>query len=151
MPSIKEFFVELLEYSHHCNQAIGTILCDVHHNIPEKSVLLFHHILNAQSIWNSRIQPGLTSFEVWQKHDQQKCLQIDRDNLRDSTRIIDELDMDMMIEYTNTRGNTFRNSVYQIVFHIINHSTYHRAQIAAQLKQVGIEPPISDFIIHKRR
>src|SRR5262249_221456 len=29
--------------------------------------------------------------------------------------------------------------------HIVNHSTYHRGQVASKLKQFGIEQPITDF------
>ena len=29
--------------------------------------------------------------------------------------------------------------------HIVNHSTYHRGQVASKLKRLGIEPPNTDF------
>ena len=29
--------------------------------------------------------------------------------------------------------------------HIVNHSTYHRGQVASKLKRFGIEQPVSDF------
>ena len=29
--------------------------------------------------------------------------------------------------------------------HIVNHSTYHRGQVASKLKLFGIEQPITDF------
>ncbi|WP_081413715.1 DinB family protein [Eisenibacter elegans] len=32
------------------------------------------------------------------------------------------------------------NSAQEVFFHIINNSTYHRAQIATELKQQGINP-----------
>ena len=29
--------------------------------------------------------------------------------------------------------------------HIVNHSTYHRGQVASKLKRHGVEPPLTDF------
>lgn len=40
--------------------------------------------------------------------------------------------------------------IKDIMFHIVNHSTYHRAQIATELKDHGIEPLKTDYILYKR-
>jgi len=29
--------------------------------------------------------------------------------------------------------------------HIVNHSTYHRGQVASKLKRLGVEQPLTDF------
>jgi uncharacterized damage-inducible protein DinB len=34
---------------------------------------------------------------------------------------------------------------WAVLRHIVNHSTYHRGQIASKLKRFGIEPPNTDF------
>ncbi|QLH28398.1 MAG: hypothetical protein HWD63_02710 [Candidatus Parvibacillus calidus] len=36
-----------------------------------------------------------------------------------------------------------------IIFHIINHSTYHRGQIAMEFRQSGLEPLNTDYIFYK--
>ncbi len=33
-----------------------------------------------------------------------------------------------------------------VLRHVVNHSTYHRGQIASKLKQFGIEQPATDFV-----
>lgn len=42
-------------------------------------------------------------------------------------------------------GRTFTLPRWAILRHVVNHSTYHRGQVAAKLKRFGIEPPNSDF------
>jgi uncharacterized damage-inducible protein DinB len=42
-------------------------------------------------------------------------------------------------------GRTFTLPSWAILRHIVNHSTYHRGQIASKLKRFGIEPPTTDF------
>jgi uncharacterized damage-inducible protein DinB len=34
---------------------------------------------------------------------------------------------------------------WAILRHVVNHSTYHRGQVASKLKRFGIEQPITDF------
>jgi uncharacterized damage-inducible protein DinB len=42
-------------------------------------------------------------------------------------------------------GRTFVLPPWAILRHIVNHSTYHRGQLASKLKRFGIEQPITDF------
>ena len=42
-------------------------------------------------------------------------------------------------------GRTFTLPRWAILRHIVNHSSYHRGQIASKLKRFGIEQPITDF------
>ena len=35
---------------------------------------------------------------------------------------------------------------WAVLRHIVNHSTYHRGQVASKLKRFGIEQPATDFI-----
>lgn len=42
-------------------------------------------------------------------------------------------------------GRTFALPRWAILRHIVNHSTYHRGQVASKLKRFGIEQPNTDF------
>jgi uncharacterized damage-inducible protein DinB len=42
-------------------------------------------------------------------------------------------------------GRTFTLRRWAILRHIVNHSTYHRGQVASKLKRFGIEQPNTDF------
>jgi uncharacterized damage-inducible protein DinB len=42
-------------------------------------------------------------------------------------------------------GRTFTLPRWAILRHIVNHSTYHRGQVASKLKRFGIEQHITDF------
>jgi uncharacterized damage-inducible protein DinB len=44
----------------------------------------------------------------------------------------------------------FSNDIKSIIFHVINHSTYHRGQIASEFKQNGLDPMVTDYILYKR-
>ena len=71
-------------------------------------------------------------------------------NYEHSLHILDKFDLTATMSYTNSKGQTFSNSIRDILFHVINHSTYHRAQIATEFKQNGLEPLVTDYIFYKR-
>ncbi len=51
---------------------------------------------------------------------------------------------------TNTKGMTFTFTYAQMMQHIINHSTFHRGQLATLIRQLGIRPPQTDLIAYYR-
>ena len=147
---MKQFFEELFEYSHHFNQKLWDIFNDSPNKISEKAVELYNHILNAHHIWNNRIELKQTTFGVWETHLFPDLKVIDKASYEQTLFILDKSDLNDKVSYTNTKGQTFNNSIRDILFHAINHSTYHRAQIATEFRQNGLEPLVTDYIFYKR-
>lgn len=147
---MKENFLELFEYNHHFNQKLIELVLTHKMVISEKTQKLVNHLINAQQIWNARIL-NLEQFEVWQINDWAELSKIDANNYETTLKIVNEHDLDFVIEYTNSKDETFSNKIKDVLYHVINHSTYHRAQIATDLKQNGIEPINTDYIFYKRR
>jgi len=147
---MQDFLRELLLYGHHINQQLCTIIIDNPDKVSDKSLGLFNHILNAHHVWNNRIQPRETPYGIWEMRPDSEFKLIDTRNYEHSLQIIDDLNLNDIIEYSNSQGNIFQNCVRDIVFHIVNHSTYHRGQIASDFKQSGITPLVSDYIHYKR-
>lgn|SRR5690554_1729311 len=147
---MKEEFKELFTYNNHFNQKLIALLSENLQSISDKNLRLINHLVNAQQIWNARITSE-EEFEVWQVNKWEELLRIDNENYSKSIEIIDSSKLDNIIEYVNSKGIKFSNKIKDILFHIINHSTYHRAQIATELKNCGIEPINTDYVFYKRK
>src|SRR5690606_41841818 len=113
------------------------------------SIILVPYTTLFRSIWNSRIL-GERTFQVWQINSWESLEQIDRENQAKSLKIAEEADLDKIVEYSNSTGAMFSSKIKDILFHIVNHSTYHRAQVAVELRQSGIDPISTDYIHYKR-
>jgi len=148
---MKAFFKELFQYNNHYNQALITVLVENPKNASEKSIKLLSHILNAHQIWNNRIEPGQPSYERWEVHQIQTAGEIDKKNFEHSMRILDTFELSQPIQYVTGKGQKFNNSLHEILFQVINHSTYHRGQIATEFRQSGIEPLLTDYIFYKMK
>jgi uncharacterized damage-inducible protein DinB len=44
------------------------------------------------------------------------------------------------------RGRTAVLPPWAVLRHVVNHATYHRGQVAAKLKRLGVDPPSTDLI-----
>ena len=117
----------------------------------DRARYLFSHILNAQHIWARRVLGEAPQYGVSELHPMEEYESISAANISDLRRIRSEVPGNRTIRYTTSLGETFENQAEDILYHVINHSTYHRAQIATDLRQSGIEPPVTDYVILKRQ
>jgi uncharacterized damage-inducible protein DinB len=51
---------------------------------------------------------------------------------------------------TTSKGETYTHVYWHAIQHMVNHSTYHRGQIVAMLRQLGVQPPRTDLILFYR-
>ncbi|MDC6390919.1 DinB family protein [Maribacter sp. PR1] len=147
---MKAFFHELFDYNFFCNKRIIDE-CVAMQQVPDKTQELFSHILNAHHIWNARILMKTSEFNVWDRHNVKDWSDIHYENQRTSFEITTNADgFDKRIDYENSEGRLFTNTLQDILFHIINHSTNHRGQIAMDFRKNDIEPIVLDYVFYKR-
>ncbi|MHB8753582.1 MAG: DinB family protein [Candidatus Acidiferrales bacterium] len=86
--------------------------------------------------------PDLVSLRSrWQK--------IESDLLK-FVRALSAADLDRVVTYRNTKGNSFSDRIWQMLQHLVNHGTYHRGQITTLLRQLDATPVATDLIAFYR-
>ena len=146
---MKAYFLDFLEYTNHYNNVMIDLFLGNEEQFSDRAIGLLNHTINAHQIWNARILKN-EEFDVWQINNSKELKEINNNNFVVSQRILEDYDLSFNVDYHNSKGINFKNSIAEIFFHYINHSTYHRGQINQLIKQSGIEPPISDYIFYKR-
>jgi len=58
--------------------------------------------------------------------------------------------LDRPVAYTNLRGETFTQPLWQLLRHVVNHSTYHRGQLTTMLRQLGHGAVATDLVLYFR-
>jgi uncharacterized damage-inducible protein DinB len=53
-----------------------------------------------------------------------------------------------VVEYKNVKGEIWRYPLWQQLHHVVNHSTYHRGQVATMLRQLGATPAATDLLVY---
>jgi len=52
-----------------------------------------------------------------------------------------------VVRYTNQRGEVWEYPLWRQIYHLVNHSSYHRGQATNLLRVLGAQPPITDFLV----
>jgi uncharacterized damage-inducible protein DinB len=54
------------------------------------------------------------------------------------------------IRYSNSQGAACSTPIWQVLLHLASHGAYHRGQVATMLRQAGVKPPGTDFLMFYR-
>ncbi len=57
-------------------------------------------------------------------------------------------DLKRPVTYDNPPGTRWTYDLGHMLQHLVNHSTYHRGQVAAMLRQLGTIPPATDYLVY---
>jgi uncharacterized damage-inducible protein DinB len=147
---------QLLNYNRWANETILRRLEELGQSLPHSSLRLMSHIVNAQSVWSQRIKSEPLIVGVWDEHDLERCKQLNEETLRVFKAALDRLgdspgdSLDRVMAYKTTSGAAFESTLHEIFLQVFTHGSYHRGQIAMDLRQNGLEPVNTDYIIFIR-
>jgi uncharacterized damage-inducible protein DinB len=152
---MKTYFEKLFNYDKYANALIFYAINAA--GEPDKPVQLMAHLLAAQIIWLSRclLQPT-PNVELWpplgdKRFDFPAIIEANHHMWITSLNMWKETDFDKIVRYQSLKGDSYENQLSDIIAHVINHGTHHRAQIGQLLKQAGVENlPNTDYIFYLR-
>lgn len=142
----------LFEYDRWANgrmfEAVDTLTDDQFASLRETLA----HIAGVEWIWFQRcngISPRSTP--DWMENPT-------RDGLRTRLRAIEEDwqrfvetlrddDLARVVDYLHIDGRTGSRKLVHLLQHVVNHSTYHRGQVATRMRQAGGTPIGTDFLL----
>jgi uncharacterized damage-inducible protein DinB len=148
---MKEYFLKLYQYNAWANSRV--LNCLQRQQVEdEKMLTLMGHIVAAQFLWLHRVK-GLSPPDVklWGNYKLDQLKTMAEDAGKKWLQFVESQDnFNRELSYKNYVGEFYTNNVEMIMIHLVNHSSYHRAQIAMLLRQKGLEPINTDFITYDR-
>jgi uncharacterized damage-inducible protein DinB len=61
---------------------------------------------------------------------------------------LSDADLEVVVAYTNAKGEEWRYPLGRMMQHVVNHSTYHRGQVVTMLRQLGAVAPSTDLLYY---
>lgn len=109
-----------------------------------------YHIWDAEYIWLQRLYGK--SLQHWPSKQfgnevpignfvqvSEELLELVRENSDDWLNVV--------CNYSNTKGQEFATPRFHVLQHLMNHSTFHRGQLVTMLRNVGVEELVSTDLI----
>jgi uncharacterized damage-inducible protein DinB len=121
---------------------------------PDPSCLaLFAHVLAAEHVWLARLKGETPRHPVWPALPLEECAGLVQANQRELTAYAAALapaDLARDVTYRNSAGQEYTSTIEDILLHVCLHGSYHRGQIAWELRKGGGVPMPTDYIAFVR-
>src|SRR3954470_8435705 len=117
--------------------------------IPPETLATYGHVLGAEQVWLARVKQEKPGLAVWPQLTLEQCPEVVRANgaaYREYLDTLSESGLEKEVPYTNSAGHSFRSRVDDILLHVVMHGSYHRGQIASQVRRAGGAPSPTDYI-----
>ncbi len=120
----------------------------------ERTRKLMAHIAGAELLWYERLLGRPQSMPVWPDLTLEQSAELVEAmalRWREYLAGLTPEALQAVKGYTNSRGEPWKNTVQDVLMHVVMHSVYHRGQIAAAVRAEGGQPAYTDFIEVVRR
>jgi uncharacterized damage-inducible protein DinB len=112
------------------------------------------HIMTVQDVWYGRIHGDQRTMQRAADFPTKEDIRRHWDTIEQLWRgYVERMTEDTLMEVVvakTSRGEIFHERVWEIIMHLVNHSTDHRAQLLAAMHKVGAETMPQDWILYSR-
>ena len=148
-----DHFTDMLEYDSDVN---GQVLQQLRglSSVSDRTRDVFVHMLTAKQVWITRLRGADSAgIDIWPSIELGECEQLINDNRRVYRQFLGEIsdaELSETIRYKNSKGTAYKNTVRDVLQHVLIHGGYHRGQIARAVREAGGEPLVTDYIMYIR-
>lgn len=113
----------------------------------------YAHILGATETWLARLERRASGLAVWPEIEPAEAALLTERVHAGYAAFLHDLTVlraSLLVAYTNSAGQTFENSVGDILLHAALHAQYHRGKVNLLLRHAGRAPAPTDYIAFVR-
>lgn len=144
-------FLRQLDYAQWCHSRLLPALQPVYATDSYTQTTL-SHIALAQQVWAARLaHMPLAPMDIFVPlpwHEATTLLHSTTHSLIQMLQQQPDTWPQEPLPHQNMKGESYTVPVHDILTHLLNHGTHHRAQLLSQLKRLGHQPPVLDYIAY---
>jgi uncharacterized damage-inducible protein DinB len=147
--TFQEFFSEKFEFDLHANLAWTAQFEASEDALSPYLIQSMSHIINVHHIWNSRLLHSDQESLEWDVLPISFMERLHRANFQATMDFMENYSLEEKINYHDSEGVALEKPILDILYHILYHSNYHRAQIAKETRDLGLPVVSANFIVFK--
>lgn len=146
---MKELILKQMQFEYWANFELLQTLKQAN-PLNERALLLFSHINSANLIWLNRLKEEVVLTGLFQERTLSECEDLLVENNTNWTTYLEniaETELDKITTFNFPIDDTIRTiSKKDAIFHITNHSSYHRGQILSLIKDSVENLPMLGYV-----
>lgn len=146
---MKAFFTDKFEYDYLSTKKWCEHIEQHEDDVNEFIRKAISHVINVHHIWISRIHGKEIESHTWDRLPISHWISLAQDNYRKTIDYLEQLELTEKINYHDEEGVKLEKMTIDVLYHILNHSNYHRGQIAREMRILELTPPTFNFIAYK--
>lgn len=143
---MKEFFIDKYEYDLQTNKRWINKVLEQEDKVNDFVIRSLSHVLNVHHIWNCRLLGKLPESELWDNLPLEYATKFAVENRNVTIAYLENWDHEAKVDFHDSEGTLLSKDTIDILYHILNHSNYHRGQIARELRIIDLDVPSFNFI-----
>ncbi len=136
---MKVFFQEKFEQEFQILRKLIEHIEDQEDEISEFTQRSISHIINVHHIWNARLKGSKAESDLWDVFPIRHMQKLNQFNFTETFDYLEKIELGERINYHSSEGIGLSGKDIDILFHILQHSVYHRAQIIADMKKHSLK------------
>lgn len=112
------------------------------------------HLVGSEVVWLERVERGISMPFVPGVEELPDLAAVETTWARCKeswARVLAEGDVERAISYSNTKGQQFRDPVWLVLTHLVDHGAAYRGVLVAALRLLGRTPPSTGLIFYERQ
>jgi uncharacterized damage-inducible protein DinB len=144
---LKAFFQEKLEREFYILRNLIELIEEQEDNISDFTKRSISHIINVHHIWNARLRGTKSESDLWDIFPIHHLQRLNQANFTETFDYLEKIELGESIKYHSSEGVKLNKTDIDILFHLLQHSVHHRAQIIADMKKGSLKINSDNFIV----
>lgn len=133
-----ELFEKWFHHNQEANIQLSKDLLFYEDDITDYCLVSMSHIINIEHIWLKRILCQTIESSDWDVLPLNYFIRFHRENQLLFENVMLNFEKNQLIRYLNSDNILYEKHLSDLLYHIINHSSHHRAQIIREMKLIGL-------------
>lgn len=146
---MKEFFLDKFEYDYFATKNWIKCIEEQEDKVSPFVLKSISHIINAHHIWICRLLNKKAESELWDLLPISYMDRLHEHNYQETIDFLEKYELNEKVNYHSAEGVKMTKNISDVLYHVLNHNNYHRAQIVMDLKQHELKHPSYNFITYR--
>lgn len=146
---LRSFFLDKFEFDFQVNRTWIEHLLQQEDHLNDFIRKQISHLINVHHIWLARVSGTTVESSSWDDLPSHYWIRLNEDNYRKTEEYLLHFDYGEKINYHDEEGVPMEKVAIDILYHVLQHSQYHRAQIARELRYLELPVPSLHFISYR--